>query len=143
MSVGSSRSRAAPAFPVIFTLIISCTSFLKWKKPVACYRRKFSSDRLCIFTARGPANHLLWPSLFSLFCCCESSLPAAKPKGQIFIYVFDFSNPGFRASKNRTIARFFERISFLYPQDGGECGIRTHVPCKGQLHFECCAQTRT
>ncbi|WP_207709205.1 hypothetical protein, partial [Neglectibacter sp. 59] len=35
-----------------------------------------------------------------------------------YIRVFDLSNPGFRASKNRATARFFERISFLYPQDG-------------------------
>ena len=62
---------------------------------------------------------------FALFCCCEGSLLAGKPKRQIFIYVFDLSNPGFRASKNRAMARFFERISFLYPQDGTPEGIRT------------------
>ena len=45
-----------------------------------------------------------------------------------FIYVFDFSNPGFRASKNRATARFFERISFLYPQDGALDWIRTSGP---------------
>ena len=36
-----------------------------------------------------------------------------------------FRNPGFRASKNRATARFFERISFLYPQDGRSDRIRT------------------
>ena len=37
-----------------------------------------------------------------------------------------FRNPAFWASKNRATARFFERISFLYPQDGWAGGIRTH-----------------
>lgn len=43
-----------------------------------------------------------------------NSVPAAKPKRQIFICVFDFSNPGFWNAKNRVVTRFFAQISFWF-----------------------------
>ena len=64
-------------------------------------------QKTTVFCGKRPANHLRWPSRFSLVCCCEGSLPAGKPKRQIFIYVFDFSNPGFRAAKKPGVPGLF------------------------------------
>lgn len=54
------------------------------KKPVACFEGETFSYRLCSSIEKDHQVFFCW----HLFCCCENSIPARKPKGQIFIYVF-------------------------------------------------------
>ncbi len=71
--------------------------------------------RLCIFTARRPADHLRWPSHFVLLCCCEGSLPAGKPKGRFAIHVFALSKSSpLRCKKPRGYAVFCPNIFLVF-----------------------------
>jgi len=69
--------------------------FLQRPAMYATGYRPYARKRLTSFCEKGLADFFHWPSHSVLFCCCEGSLPAGKPKRHFFIYVFDFSNPGF------------------------------------------------
>ena len=95
--LGRARVGNRQCFAVI--LIFINVFLLKMKKPIAYLWELTSSGRLCI--SRPILS--LW-GFESIFCWLTSTFS-------------HFWNPGFQASKNRATARFFERISFLYPQD--------------------------
>ena len=71
---------------------------------------------------RGPTDHLRWPSHFVLFCCCDSSVPATKPKCRFAIHVFALSKSSvLRCKKPRSYAVFC--CLFLHPAKTlGLCG---------------------
>ena len=74
------------------------------------------------YKAIYPPFFFIPPSLYRLLLFLRRFLSILRLLLRLLSH---FRNPGFRASKNRATARFFERISFLYPQDGTPWGNRT------------------
>jgi hypothetical protein len=91
------------------------------KKAGRLFWRGFSSDRLCISVARGPADAIHWPSRSALFCCVRVRfLPESQ--NAIFSSTFlTFQIQAFRHQKTAPQRGFLsEYLFYIHRMAGAE-----------------------
>ena len=102
----------------IFRVIIGSAPFQN-KKSRSLVLGEISPATGYVFLQREGQQIISAGPLFSLYSVVVRVRFLPESQKAVLPSTFShFRNPGFRASKNRAVARFFERISFLYPQDG-------------------------
>ncbi len=71
-----------------------------------------------------------------LYC---NKIPGQNQEKKIIKLLFFGENTGLYKQKNKGCKPLIllENLKSATFNSDGECGIRTHVPSKGQLHFEC------